>query len=191
MNPREPHRLLPVLIVGALALSACGDDGEPASSPTTAAAPAPAEEPEPAANVLEVVMDDFHYGDLPSEVPAGTRIVVGNASENEIHEFVAFRLPDDETRPVGEIVAGDLGPLLGGSEPATVLLAAPGGEMIPAVGDGTLAEPGRYLILCVIPSGVDPAEYLAAAAGSDGPPEVDGGPPHVANGMFAELTVTG
>ena len=79
---------------------------------------------------------------------------------------------------------------MGGAEPATVLLAEPGGEQIPAVGDGTLTEPGRYLILCAIPTGVDPAVYLKAAAESaGGPPQVEGGPPHVVNGMFAEVTV--
>ena len=41
----------------------------------------------------------------------------------------------------------------------------------------------------MIPTGADPAVYLEAAAASDGPPQVDGGPPHVAHGMFAELTV--
>ena len=30
-----------------------------------------------------------------------------------------------------------------------------------------------------------------AAAESDGPPEVDGGPPHFVNGMFAEVVVEG
>ena len=186
MQHREPRRTASLLLLAAgLTLTACGDDGNAAADAPEPAA-APADE-----NVLEVVMDDFHYGDLPNEVPAGTRISVGNDSETEIHEFVAFRLPDDDTRPVEEIVAGDLGPLLGGSEPAAVLIAAPGGEQIPAVGDGTLDEPGRYLILCIIPTGADPAEYLEAAATSDGPPQVDGGPPHVANGMFAELTVIG
>jgi hypothetical protein len=71
-----------------------------------------------------------------------------------------------------------------------VLWAAPGGDQIPAVGDDTLADPGRYLVLCVVPTAADPGEYLAAAT-SDGPPQVDGGPPHVVTGMFAELRLTG
>jgi hypothetical protein len=84
----------------------------------------------------------------------------------------------------------ELGAIIGAAEPATVLLAEPGGEQIPAVGDGTLTEPGRYLILCAIPTGVDPAVYLKAAAESaGGPPQVEGGPPHFVNGMFAEVTV--
>ena len=60
-----------------------------------------------------------------------------------------------------------------------------------AEGDGTLTEPGRYLVLCAIPTGADPGEYLAAAAASEGgPPEgVAGGPPHFVNGMWAEVTV--
>jgi hypothetical protein len=74
-------------------------------------------------------------------------------------------------------------------EPAMVLLAAPGGEQIAAVGDGTLAEPGRYLLFCAIPIGADPQEYLEAAQTSDGPPQVDGGPPHFTAGMYGEVTV--
>lgn len=159
------------LAIGLFA--SCGDDGS-TSLP----------------DVISVEMADFEYRGLPSEMPAGTRIEVTNSSPGEIHEFVAFNLGGDD-RPIEEIVGGDLPGLLGGSEPSAVLLAAPGGPQIPAVGDGTLTEPGRYLIVCVIPTGADPDEYLAAAATSDGPPQVDGGPPHVAEGMFAELEVTG
>jgi hypothetical protein len=73
-----------------------------------------------------------------------------------------------------------------------VLLQPPGSdEQIVAVGDGTLTEPGRYVLMCFIPTGADPDEYLAAAAASDGeaPTGVAGGPPHVVNGMYAELQV--
>lgn len=81
--------------------------------------------------------------------------------------------------------------LLDGGEPEAVLLARPGSdETIPAVGDGTLTEPGRYVIACFIPQGADPDEYLNAAAESEGgPPDVAGGPPHFVLGMQAELRV--
>jgi hypothetical protein len=161
-------------IGSAMTLSACGDDAGAAAD-----------------GVLEVTMADFHYGDLPDEVPAGTRLTIENTSTTELHELVAFRLSDGDDRTVEEILAGDLADLLGGGPPATVLLAAPGGEQIAAVGDGTLDEPGRYLLLCAIPTGADPDEYLAAAATSDGPPQVDGGAPHFAHGMADELIVTG
>lgn len=164
-----------VAIAGAATLSACGDD-----------AGAAAED-----GVLTVEMADFHYGDLPEEVPAGTRLTIENTSTAELHELVAIRLPDDDDRSVEEILDDDPSALFADGPPATVLLAPPGGEQIAAVGDGTLVEPGRYLVLCAIPTGADPDEYLAAAATSDGPPQVDGGPPHFVHGMADELLVTG
>ena len=193
-----PSRTAVLIVLGALALSACGDDAEGETAATTATTessettepPAPTTAAEAEPSVLTVEMADFRYDGLPDEVPAGTRIEVTNASDAEIHEFVAMRLADDDDRLMSAIV-GDLEALLTSGPPAAVLLAPPGGDQIAAVGDGTLAEPGRYVIVCVIPTGADPAEYLAAAAENDGPPQVDGGPPHVMNGMYAELTVTG
>lgn len=141
-----------------------------------------------------VTATDFRFDGVPAAMAAGDRIELRNESETEIHEFVAFRLADDDTRTIAELVALAPNELLGlvGPEPAAVLLAAPGGETIAAVGDGTIDEPGRYGVICVIPTGVDPGEYLAAAAESEGgPPDITGGPPHIAAGMFAEFTVEG
>ncbi len=163
--------------VSTLLLAACGDDAEGSS--------------DVADGELEVTMADFHYGDaLPASVPAGTRIVVSNDSPTELHEFVAVRLADDDDRTPEEIVDGDLGAVFA-TPPATVILVPPDdGEPIIAVGDGTLQEPGRYLIVCAIPTGVDPDVYLQAAAeAGGGPPQVEGGPPHFVHGMFAELEV--
>tara|TARA_R100000306_G_C4323392_1_gene116366 strand:- start:80 stop:706 length:627 start_codon:yes stop_codon:yes gene_type:complete len=203
---RTTRRALAALAAGTLTLAACGDDDDAVAAPDTEPVVAETEtetetteteaetaesDPEPAEPVV-VTAVDFGYEDLPDRVPAGTRLALVNESPVELHELVAFRIPDDEDRSVDELVAlppDEMMPLLG--EPATVLLAAPGSdETIPAVGDGTLTEPGRYAVICVIPTGADPDEYLSAAATSDGPPEVAGGPPHAANGMYAELTVT-
>lgn len=181
-----------------LTCAACGDHDDVA----TAASNAPATEPpatEPPATelspgaadaVIELAMVDFAFGGVPETVPAGTRVSVSNLSDSELHEVVVFRLPDDEGRAVAELAElppNDLLAALG--EPHAVLLAAPGGPEIPAVGDGVLTEPGRYALFCFIPTGADVDEYLTAAATSDGPPEVDGGPPHFVHGMYAELTV--
>lgn len=59
------------------------------------------------------------------------------------------------------------------------------------MGDGTLDKAGRYALLCFIPTGVDPADYLAAAEETaEGPPQIeDAGPPHFVHGMHAELIV--
>jgi hypothetical protein len=72
------------------------------------------------------------------------------------------------------------------------MLQPPGApDPIVAVGDVDLAEPGRYALLCFIPIGADPQEYLdAIAADGGGKPEgVADGPPHFTAGMYAELTV--
>ena len=165
---------LALFLCAPLLFAACGDDADATADD----------------GVLDVTLSDFSFGELPDEVAAGTRVRVDNASERELHELVAVRLPDGDDRSVDEIVASGLDDLFSAGPPAAVLLAAPGGEQIDAVGDGILAEPGRYLLVCAIPTGADPQEYLEQAATSDGPPEVDGGPPHFVNGMVDELLVT-
>lgn len=145
------------------------------------------------ADVVEVATIDYAYVDLPSEVPAGTEFRLVNDSEAEVHEFVAVRLADDDDRPVADLVQlppDEFGALLAGVD--TVIVAPPSGDGLVVEGTGVLTEPGRYAIICVIPTGADPDEYLAAAAEAEGgPPDVAGGPPHIVEGMFAELTVTG
>ena len=182
-RPPRRWRVAAALIAIGLAASACGDDS-PVESPADAAA-----DPD----LIEVVAVDFHFEGLPERVPAGTQLTLVNEAPSELHEIVALRLPDDEDRPVDELASlspEEMGPTLASLEPSMVLLAAPGGEQIAAVGDGTLTEPGRYLLICMIPTGIDPDVYLQAAAESEGgPPQVDGGPPHIVHGMFAELIV--
>lgn len=178
--------LAATLGVVAVGLGACGDD-DAASTPPTSAPPAA-----DSAHVVEVTMLDYAFEGLPASVPTGTRLAVTNAAGAELHEVVLFHLPDDEDRELADLAAlapDDLLAALG--EPHSVLLAAPGGPEIVAVGDGVLSEPGRYALFCFIPTGADVDEYLAAAGDPDheGPPQVDGGPPHFIHGMFAELEV--
>jgi hypothetical protein len=181
-----------VLVVGfvGVAMVACGggppeDPAGEATSVTEAPSTAAASEP------VEVKLVDYAFEDLPASVEAGTSFTVVNESETELHEMVAFRLADDETRSVEELTTlspEELETTLG--QPVFVLLAAPNGPVIPAVGDGTLNELGRYAIFCFIPTGVDPQVYLdAAAEAEDGPPQVEGGPPHFVHGMFGEIIV--
>jgi hypothetical protein len=202
-------------LAATLVLAACGDDddGDDASTDTAAEATTTATEPsdasteasEPASpvdeagsggvedGVLEVHTVDYAFEGLPGSVPSGTRLALVNDSEEELHELVAIRIPDEETRSVEELVAlpeEEIDAVFGSGEPAAVLLAAPGGEQIDAVGDGTISDPGRYALVCFIPTGVDPQEYLDAPPTEEGPPSFpDAGPPHVAHGMYAELTV--
>ena len=143
-----------------------------------------------ASGTVTVHATDFAFNDLPEEVESGTTFEFVNDSEVELHELVAVRLPDDETRSAHDIVHDGVESLFA-VEPAFVLLAAPGGPQIDAVGDGTVTEPGRYIVVCMIPTGVDPDEFLEAAQASNGgPPQIENaGAPHIAHGMFAEFTV--
>ena len=114
--------------------------------------------------VIEIEAVDYAFENLPDNVPAGTRLTLANTANAELHELVAIRLPDDETRAVEELMQlpeAELGAIIGAGPPTAVLLAAPGGEQIAAVGDGTLSEPGRYLVFCSIPSGVAPEAYIS------------------------------
>jgi hypothetical protein len=174
------------LVALVLMLTGCGGD-DAADETTTTTTEAPMTES------VEITAVDYAFVGVPESVPAGTTLMLENTSTAEVHEIVAIRLPDDETRPVGELLQlpeEELATLFPFVE--TVVIAPPGEDGFPVEGTGTLTEPGRYALICAIPTGADPAEYLAAAAASEGgPPDVEGGPPHFVNGMYAELTVTG
>ncbi len=184
-----------VLLASTLVLAACSDDDGEATDATTTTTEVsdgtPADEPATDGEVVEVHLVDYAFEGLPESVAAGTRLTVVNDSEAELHEMVVLRIPDDEERSVEELAALPEEELetLFASEPAAVLLAPPGGEQIDALGDGTLSEPGRYAVICAIPTGADPDEFLNAPPSEDGPPEVEGGPPHFTHGMYAELVV--
>lgn len=183
MHPR-PRLGVAATALLTLVVAGCGDGAG------SDAAAEPPDDREP----IEVTLRDYAFVDLPETVAAGTRLTVTNEAQAELHELVAFRLPDDEERSLEELIQlspHELEAAFGGP-PATVILAAPGGEAITAVGDGTLTEPGRYAIMCFIPTGAEPEEYLEAAAQQapeDGPPEVAGGPPHFVHGMYTTLIV--
>ena len=139
-----------------------------------------------------VTASDYAFQNLPKSVSAGTTLQLKNSSTKELHEMIVLRIPDGERRPVQELVnlpEAEQEAIFGGGKPAMVLLAPPGGgETTKAVGDGKLTDKGRYAVVCFIPLGADPAAYLNAPP-SDGPPQVAGGPPHVTQGMFGEITV--
>lgn len=183
---------VPLVLTGAVLLPACGSDSDGATKADKTTTTAAEEQAETSTTVaadgsITVTAVDFDYEGLPDTVPAGTKFKLVNDSEEELHEFVAFKLPDDEKRSADELIAlpeDELMGMFGDGPPATVLLAKPGGPQVDAVGDGTLTEPGRYLVACSIPVGADPDEIL----NSDGPPQ-GGGVPHFHKGMYAEITV--
>ncbi len=189
MHPsdRPILRLLIAAAIGTVA-SACGDDTDTASPTTTSTTL------DDAATV-EVVAVDYAFEDLPARVPAGTALSMRNQSTVELHELIAFHLADDEQRSAEELMAlpeQELGALFADA-PDVGLATPPGESSFPVIGDGTLTEPGRYLVVCAIPTGADPDEAMAAmqdaAQSQSGPPQINGGPPHFAHGMYGELVV--
>jgi uncharacterized cupredoxin-like copper-binding protein len=211
------HRRMAIggVLVLASVLAACGDDDDDAES-TTESATAVADTTEAPATTTEapatteasdmsshdsgshtgmnaavtVNAIDYAFEDLPATVPAGTKLAFHNNSTVELHELVVLGpIPAEETRSVEELLAlpeDQIPPI----EPVLVAIAPPGQDGMVVVGDGTISEPGRYAVICAIPIGADPEEFMAAAQeSSSGPPEVDGGPPHFTAGMHAELIV--
>jgi hypothetical protein len=169
-------RLGLVAIAAGLIFSlACGDDGDDAGSPKT----------------YEVKAQDYAFNNLPKSVAAGSKLEMTNSSSKELHEMVVIHLPDDEKRPVGDLIKlsdEELGEIAT-TEPAMVLLGLPGEQAQAVLGDGTLTEKGRYAVICFIPTGADPEAYMAAAETGEGAPEVEGGEPHAFRGMYGEVTV--
>ena len=175
MNPNLPRSLAALGITLGLLTGACaGDDGEKTAGG--------------AGRTVTVQAVDYGFKDLPARLAAGTRLEVVNTSHTEAHEFVAARLPDTEKRPAAELVKLPMEEIMGlfNGPPAVVLLAPPGrGDQLVADGDGTLSQPGRYLVICTVPTGADPAAFLSQT----GPGSVPGGVPHFRHGMYAELVV--
>ena len=182
---RRPMTAAAALAALLLVLTACGEAG---SEPTATTTTMPVAE-----GPVVVTATDYAFVGLPERVAAGTMLTLENESTAEVHELVAFRLPDDEIRSVAELVQlpeAELAAFFQYLE--TVVIAPPGETGFPVEGTGVLTQPGRYAVICAIPTGAIPADYLAAAAEAEGgPPDVAGGPPHFVNGMFGEITVTG
>lgn len=186
--------LLAPLALTAVVAAGCGDDSdddtaatESTTAPTTTAVTAGAEP-------VDVVAVNYGFEGLPDEVDAGTAFTLQNDASDEVHELVAFRLPDGEQRSAEELLAlpeEQIGALLAGP-PSLGLVALPGEDGDVLVGDGTLSEPGRYLVFCAIPTGAAAADVQAAMAEAletGGPPEIPGGPPHFTSGMYGDIEV--
>lgn len=178
-----------------LGLAACGgdddgDDEDAVGATTTTAVLAPSDA---GGGTVEVTAVDYGFVGIPTSLPAGSELRLTNSSEREVHEIVLFRLPEGETRSAQELLMlpeEEGGQVTG--RPRGVTVALPGEEGQVVVGDLTVDEAGRYLMICGIPTGADPQAYrdlLAAPPASDEPPDIPGGPPHLTQGMVAEFTV--
>jgi plastocyanin len=190
-------RVSAVALAGLLAVVAgCGDDDD---DTTTTDPPEATDDGDAtddggdegaAGDTVEVTGIDYGYEGLPDTIEAGTTLAFVNGSDVEAHELVAIRIPDDEDRPVSELIGlsdEEIEGIFGSAPPALVSIAGPGDEGMNVVGDGVISDPGRYAVVCFFPVGGDPDEILDPEA--EGPPDTGDAPPHAAEGMYAELTV--
>jgi hypothetical protein len=188
LTTRQPGRKwLRVALAATLVLGACAtpegseeEEEDAAATRTTQ----PAEE-------VSVTARDYAFDGIPARIDAGSKLTLKNASTKEVHELIAVKLPEGENSPAADLVKlpqAEFEKLMSGT--ATVLVALPNSGGMAVEGDGTLADAGRYLFVCFIPTGADPAAYQAAIQDPQGgPPNISGGPPHVTQGMFTEATV--
>lgn len=151
--------------------------------------------------MIEVVAGDYFYEGVPETVPVDTRLSLFNSSAREFHEMVVFKLDPAEQRTIEEL-----------SKLTNLELVGPSGFGVPGVGKlvsvvfampespqytylhdvPVLAEEGRYIIFCNIPTGMDPIEARNRA--SQGPikdADADGMPRHYEVGMMTEVVASG
>lgn len=193
-------RKLLMLLALVLVVAACGDDeGGDTTVVTDGADTSVTSEAtdttgdQATGEQVNIVGVDYAFQGVPESVPVGTELTFSNESEAEVHEMVLVRIDDDETRPLDELLgipeeeAGEVTEFKG------VSVAFPGEDGTVVDGSLVVDEPGRYALLCFIPTGADPQAFRDAIESGDTEeaPEVEGGPPHMTQGMAAELTVTG
>ena len=189
MEARRTRTVLCSTLAMALALvgGACGDDSDEEAGSgagiTSTSAPA-------AGKTLEVTGADYAFVGVPPTIAAGTTVSFKNTSAKEVHELVALRVKDGDTRPLSDILALPEAERDQAAEFRGVTIAFPNEAGFTPEGPVVLGQPGRYIFVCTIPVGADPAAYRAAAQKGGGPVEVPGGPPHVARGMVTEVRVT-
>ena len=151
---------------------------------------------------IEVSGVDYAFVGLPTSVPVGTELTFRNDG-TEMHEMAVIHILD-ETTPLEELMAMPEEESAELSEFVGFVSALPGTSAEDPI---TLGTPGRYVALCFIPQGMDPAAFEAAGVDltqldentdpGDLPPEaqelfasLESNPPHMALGMVQEFTVT-
>ena len=172
-----------------LAAGGCASTSDEAGKAASTTAPATAPTTKVDAKTLTVTGVDYEFKGVPAKVAPGTTVNFTNDSTKEVHELVALRVVDGETRPMATLLQLPEAERDKAAEFRGVAVAFPGEKGFTPQGPVTLTQPGRYFFVCTIPTGADPAAYREAAKKPGPPPDVPGGPPHVAAGMVAQLTV--
>lgn len=130
---------------------------------------------------IDVILADYSFEGVPETIPAGPTVFSFVNEGAEEHEFVFFRINDDVTESVEELLMLPQEEVLSkvtfeGSSFASA------GESSGAVAD---LAPGRYAAVCFIPVGSTPEAVAEATANSI---EIQG-PPHITQGMVVAFAV--
>jgi hypothetical protein len=133
---------------------------------------------------LTVEATNYQYSGLPRNVAAGPAVVTLQNKADEFHEMVVFRINDDVTETLIQLLSLPEEEAMSKVTMAGVAFAAPGETAYTAV---TL-EPGRYAAVCFLPKGATP-ELMAQMEGPDSSLPEGAGPPHFTHGMAQEFEV--
>jgi hypothetical protein len=125
--------------------------------------------------VTEVIGRDYSFEGVPDELERGVNIFKFTNEGAELHEFFVVRFRGDETldeflalpEDEAERKVAFIGGTFAAQEATTYLYA-------------NLAKPGRYAAVCFLPVGSTDQASIESAEG----------PPHAAEGMATEFTVT-
>ncbi len=171
MNRTHTTRLALVALATPVLLTACGEDEGGRTSD------------------LEIEAVDYAFEGVPATARAGVHLRLHNASDREVHEAAVFRVaPQQADTQLDDLLAAvETDPMALG-EFVGVAVALPGEDGVEPDGPVVLDQPGRYVLVCFVPTGADPEAYRAALE-TGNPPEIADGVPHLAQGMVAELTV--
>ncbi len=132
--------------------------------------------------VTPVTAREYEFeGDLDG-LEAGMNGLGFENGGTELHEMVLFRINDDATESIDELLA------LPEEEAQGKVTDAGGAFGFPGDTDTVFVDldPGRYAIVCFLPMGATPDNMEALESG-----EFDDAPPHFTQGMFREFTVEG
>jgi hypothetical protein len=130
---------------------------------------------------LSVAASNYVFEGLPRNVAAGPAVFTFENTADEFHEMILFRINDDVTENIGELLALPEKEAMAKVTPAGAVFAPPGETSYTAVD----LAPGRYAAACFLPKGATP-EAMEEMESSGSEPE---GKPHFMLGMAQEFEV--
>ena len=151
-----------------------------------------------ALEAIEITSFDYEYRGVPAIVEAGSPLELINGSADEYHTMIVIRLDSTDERTLADFAMLDVVDFIDAEGTARfgtteVIIGAEYGEDAVVYNRSNRpVDPGRYLILCIIGVGTDPAEALAQMSiGRPTAADLEDQVPHYRAGEIAEFVITG